>query len=90
MEQPRISLTAVFLRVNDGYVGFVEELPGVNSQGRTIEEARRLLQGLAAVVFDEERRTAEELIAGKDVVREPFVLPMAGSGMTGGEHVGRI
>lgn len=90
MEQPRISLTAVFLRVNDGYVGFVEELPGVNSQGRTIEEARRMLQGLAAVVFDEERRTAEELIAGKDVVRESFVLPMAGPGMTGGEHVGRI
>lgn len=90
MEQPRIALTAVFLRVTDGYVGFVEELPGVNSQGRTIEEARRMLQRLAAVVFDEERRTAEELIAGKDVVRESFVLPMAGPERMGGGYVGRI
>jgi hypothetical protein len=27
-------------------------------------------------VFDEERREAEELIAGKEVVRESFVLPL--------------
>ena len=90
MDQPRIALTAVFLRVTEGYVGFVEELPGVNSQGRSIEEARRMLQRLAAVVFDEERRAAEELIAGKDVVRESFILPIAEPARTGGEHVGRI
>ena len=34
------------------------------------------LQKLAAVVFDEERREAEELIAGKDVVRESFFVPI--------------
>jgi predicted RNase H-like HicB family nuclease len=90
MEQLRIALTAVFLKVHDGYVGFVEELPGVNSQGRTIEEARRMLQELAAVVFDEERRMAEDLIAGKDVVREPFIVPMAGPDPMGGDHVRRI
>jgi hypothetical protein len=28
------------------------------------------------VVFDEERRESEDLIAGKDVVREPFVMPI--------------
>jgi hypothetical protein len=36
----------------------------------------RPLQKLAAVVFDEERREAEEMIAGKDVVRENFVVPI--------------
>ena len=55
---------------------FFEELPGVNSHGRTLDEARDTLQKLAAVVFDEERREAEELIAGKDVVRENFVVPI--------------
>src|SRR5260221_588710 len=59
-----------------GYVGFIEELPGVNSHGRTLDEARATLQRLAAVVFDEERREAEELIAGKDVVRESFFVPI--------------
>ncbi len=74
MEQPEISFTAVFLKGAQGYVGFVEELPGVNAQGLTIEEARANLQRLAAVVFDEERAQAEELLAGKEVVREQFLI----------------
>ncbi len=76
MEQGRLAFTAVYLKSNSGYIGFIEELPGVNSHGRTLDEARDTLQKLAAVVFDEERREAEELIAGKDVVRENFVVPI--------------
>jgi predicted RNase H-like HicB family nuclease len=76
MEQGRLAFTAVYLKSNHGYIGFIEELPGVNSHGRTLDEARDTLQKLAAVVFDEERREAEELIAGKDVVRENFVVPI--------------
>jgi len=72
MEQPMVSLTAVFLKDKHGYTGFVEELPGVNSHGQTIDEARSNLQRLAVVVFDEERAQAEELLAGKEVVREHF------------------
>lgn len=74
MEQPAIAFTAVYLRSEHGYVGFLEELPGVNASGRTLEEARATLQLLAAVVFDEERREAEALIAGKDFVRETFFI----------------
>ncbi len=76
MDQGRLAFTAVYLKSNHGYVGFIEELPGVNSHGRTLDEARETLQKLAAVVFDEERREAEELIAGKDVVRESFFVPI--------------
>jgi len=72
MEQLQVAFTAVFLKGKHGYTGFVEELPGVNSQGQTIEEARVNLHRLAAVVFEEERAQAEELIEGKDVVREQF------------------
>jgi predicted RNase H-like HicB family nuclease len=76
MEKARLAFTAVYLKSSDGYLGFIEELPGVNSHGRTLPEARETLHKLAAVVFDEERREAEELIAGKEVVRESFVLPL--------------
>ena len=76
MEQGRLAFTAVYLKSNHGYIGFIEELPGVNSHGRTLDEARETLQKLAAVVFDEERREAEEMIAGKDVVRESFFVPI--------------
>jgi predicted RNase H-like HicB family nuclease len=76
MDQARIAFTAVYLKSNHGYVGFIEELPGVNSHGRTLEEARETLHTLAAVVFDEERRGARELVAGKDVVRESFFVAL--------------
>ena len=76
MDRGKLAFTAVYLKGKHGYVGFLEELPGVNSHGRTIEEARQILQQLAALVFDEERRTADEMLAGKDVVRESFFIPM--------------
>lgn len=76
MQRPTIAFTAVYLKSRDGYIGFVEELPGVNSQGRTIDEARLNLQHLAAIVFDEERAQAEEMLKGKEVVREDFLVPV--------------
>jgi predicted RNase H-like HicB family nuclease len=33
-----MQLTAVFQKVPEGYIGFVEELPGANTQGETLEE----------------------------------------------------
>lgn len=72
----QIAFTAVYLKTGEGYVGFIEELPGVNSYGHTLGEARDMLKELAVVVFDEERRGAEEMIAGKNVVRESFAVPI--------------
>jgi predicted RNase H-like HicB family nuclease len=72
MDRPVVSFTAVFLKGSHGYVGFVEELPNLNSQGQTIDEARHNLQRLAAVVFEEERAQSAELLEGKEVVREQF------------------
>jgi predicted RNase H-like HicB family nuclease len=43
MDQARIAFTAVYLKSNHGYVGFIEELPGMNSHGRTLDEARESL-----------------------------------------------
>lgn len=77
MDHPVVSLTAVFLKDDHGYTGFVEELPGVNSHGQTIDEARLNLRRLAVVVFNEERAQAEELLQGKEVVREQFRVAVA-------------
>ena len=76
MIEGKLAFTAVYLKARHGYVGFIEELPGVNSHGHTIEEARQILQKLAALVFDEERRNAGEMLTGKDVVRESFFIPI--------------
>ena len=46
-----MQLTAVYLKVPQGYVGLVEELPGVNTQGDTLEEARtNLLEPVQSVM----------------------------------------
>ena len=72
-----MAFTAVFLKAKDGYVGFIEELPLVNSHGRTIDEARRALRQLVALVFDAERESVRELVAGRELVREAFAIPLA-------------
>lgn len=70
----QLHLTAVFRKVPEGYVGFVEELPGANTQGATLDEARRNLQEAVELVFETNRALAEEDLAGADVIREPLRL----------------
>ena len=57
MQHGNLAFTAVFLKVPNGYVGFVEELPQVTAQARTLEEARKSLHEMAAVIFDAERES---------------------------------
>ena len=69
-----MSFTAVFQKVPEGYIGFVEELPGANSQGSTLDEVRENLKEAVELVLEANRRLAEEDLAGKDVIREQFSL----------------
>ena len=55
-----ISLTAVFKKVPEGYVAFVEELPGANTQGFTLEEARINLEEAIQMVLESNKSLAEE------------------------------
>lgn len=71
---PQVKLTAVFQKVPEGYIGFVEELPGANTQGETLEEARENLKEAVALVLEANRDLAEESLAGSDVIREQFLL----------------
>ena len=47
--------TAVFQRVAEGYIGFVEELPGANTQGATLEETRANLSEAVELVLEANR-----------------------------------
>lgn len=52
------SFTAVFQRVADGgYVAWVEELPGANTQGETLDEARENLKEAIELIVDLTART---------------------------------
>ena len=69
-----MELTAIFERVPGGYIAFVEELPGANTQGSTLEDARTNLQEAVQLVFDANRVLAEESLEERPVIREPFVI----------------
>lgn len=66
--------TAVYMQVPEGYIAFVEELPGANTQGDTLEEARDNLREAVALVLEANRELAEKSLAGQPVTREPFEL----------------
>ena len=71
-----MKLTAVFQKVDEGYIAFVEELPGANTQGATLNEARENLAEAVELVFEANRALAEESLQGKDdVIREPLSVP---------------
>lgn len=55
-----LQLTAVFRKVPEGYVAFVEELPGANTQGSTLDEARSNLLEAVELVLEANRALAEE------------------------------
>ena len=69
-----MNFTAVFQKSPQGYVAFVEELPGANTQGKTLEEARANLVEAVELVLQANRKLAKESLKGKKVIREPLKL----------------
>ncbi len=57
-----MQLTAIFQKVPEGYIGFVEELPDANTQGETLEETRENLLEAIALVLEANRILAEEFL----------------------------
>ncbi len=69
-----MELTAVYISVPEGYIGFVEELPGANTQGSTLDEVRENLREAVQLVLEANRELAERSLVGRNVSREPFSL----------------
>jgi predicted RNase H-like HicB family nuclease len=70
-------LTAVYQQVPEGFIAFVEELPGANTQGDTLEEARENLREAVSMILEANREIAEQSLAGQAVTREAFELNAA-------------
>ena len=68
-------LTAVFQKFPEGYSAFIEELPGANTQGKTLEEARNNLSEAVELVLETNRQLAKESMKGQNIIRENFMIP---------------
>ena len=71
----KAQFTAVYEKVPEGYIGFVEELPGANTQGATLDEARANLKEAIQLVLEANRFLSQEETRGKEVIREK--IPVA-------------
>jgi predicted RNase H-like HicB family nuclease len=68
------TFTAVFEQDGPWWIAYVEELPGANSQGATIEEARENLKEAIQLVLETNREQSQQEIAHKSVIREPITV----------------
>ena len=62
------SFTAVFQQRGKWWVGYVEELPGANTQGRTLREARENLKEAVQLILETNRELTRKESKGKKVI----------------------
>ncbi len=71
-----LSFTAVFVEVPEGgYSAFVEEIPGANTQGETLEEARENLKEALQLVLETNKMLSQKTISkGTKSHKEPLLF----------------
>jgi len=66
--------TAVFEQDGDCWIGYLEELPGANTQGRTLAEARENLKDAVRLLIAANRELTRRELQGKTIIREELVV----------------
>lgn len=69
------NFTAVYKKSGKWYLGWVEEIPGVNTQGRTFKEVKENLKDALFIIMETNKILSEKEIAGqKNIIREPITV----------------
>jgi predicted RNase H-like HicB family nuclease len=66
--------TAVYEKVDDGWIGYVEELPGANTQGKTREEVKENLKEAVQLIIEANRELARREVIDKNIIREELLV----------------
>lgn len=70
-----MKLTAVIEKGENGwFVGQIEELPAVISQGKSIDELKANLLDAMQLYFDVQKELTEQDYEGKTIIREELIL----------------
>lgn len=68
------TFTAVFEKVGKWYLGFVEEVPGANTQGKTLKETRKNLKEAVRLILSSNRKLIKTELSGKKFIKEEFKI----------------
>lgn len=69
-----MKLTAVFEKVGEWWLGYIEELPGANTQGKTIDGARENLRDAVQLIIEVNRELLLQQMEGHEIIREPLMV----------------
>ena len=69
-----MKLTAIFEKVGEWWLGYVEELPGANTQGKTLDEARENLRDAVQMIIEVNRELLLEQITGHEIIRKSLTV----------------
>jgi predicted RNase H-like HicB family nuclease len=74
-----LKLTAIYEEAEEGgYIGYIAELPGANTQGETLDEVRENLLEAVQMILDANREKSEKRVAdGAKVTKESLTLRAA-------------
>jgi predicted RNase H-like HicB family nuclease len=72
-----IKFTMTFQKVPEGYIGFVEELPGANSQGETMEETKSNLLEAIELILEANRAIFHSDYDKEIYIQESMALTLA-------------
>lgn len=67
-----MKLTASYKKSGDWYIGWIEEISGVNTQAKTLRECRENLKDALALIIEANRELSKKEFSGKKLIREPF------------------
>ena len=79
LHMTEVTLTTVYEEAEEGgFIGYVAELPGANTQGETMEEVRENLAEAIQLILEANREAFEkQLPPGSKVKREQLTLRAA-------------
>jgi len=65
--------TAIYKKHGKWYLGWIEEIPGVNTQGKTLKEVKENLKEALLLILEVNRALSKKEISGK-TIRETIVI----------------
>jgi len=76
MVKTQQQFTAVYKKSGKWYLGWIEEISGVNTQGRTLKEVKENLKEALLLIIETNRLLSKKEIIGKKVIREPLKISL--------------
>ncbi|PIR86936.1 MAG: HicB family protein [Candidatus Harrisonbacteria bacterium CG10_big_fil_rev_8_21_14_0_10_49_15] len=76
MKKSTQKFTAVYRKSGKWYIGWIEEVPGANTQGKTIKELKENLKEAVTLILESNRILNREITDDGKVTREKLTVSL--------------